>query len=103
MTATKRCKGKDIAAELLYCMHVSLYAGFCAVNILRKFGILSGLSSAPFDLSILKLMSEVDDSGSDLYGDSQTKAKWILNMVTLFSVKHLPLYKGPLSIMHTSI
>ncbi len=58
-----------------------LSIGFCALNILSKFGTLSGLSSAPFDLSILKLMSEVDKSGSDLCGDSQTKAKWILNMV----------------------
>ena len=63
-------------------MCISVYIGFCALNILRKFGILSGLSSAPFDLSILKLMSEVDKSGSDLHGDSQTKAKWILKMVT---------------------
>ena len=83
MTATNRCKGKDCAEELFYCMHVSLSVGFCAVNILRKFGVLSSLSSAPFDSSILKLMSEVDDSGTDLHGDSQTKAKWILNMVTL--------------------
>jgi hypothetical protein len=60
-------------------MYLSI--GFCALNILSKFGTLSGLSSAPFDLSILKLMSEVDKSGSDLRGDSQTKAKWILNMV----------------------
>lgn len=59
--------------------------GFCALNILSKFGELSGLSSAPFDSSILKLMSEVDNSGSDLHGDSQTKAKWILSMVTLNS------------------
>ena len=82
MTAINRCKGKDRPTEVLYCMHVSLSIGFCALNILSKFGVLSSLSNVPFDLSILKLMSEVDSSDSDLRGDSQTKAKWILNMVT---------------------
>ena len=66
-------------------VYACVSTGFCALNILSKFGELSGLSSAPFDSSILKLMSEVDNSGSDLRGDSQTKAKWILSMVTLNS------------------
>ena len=59
------------------------------MNILSKFETLSSLSSAQLDLSILKLMSKIENSDSDLHGDRQTKAKWILNMVILISMNAL--------------
>lgn len=53
----------------------------CVVNVLNKFGEISGLSRMQFDLSIMESVPQAESSISDLHGDSNTKAKWILDMV----------------------
>lgn len=53
------------------------------VDVLYKYGQLSGLTRRNFDLTILKSMPVVESSTGDLLGDRQMKATWIQNMVLL--------------------
>ena len=55
------------------------------IDVLSKFGRLSGLSKKGCDWSILKLIPLVEISSNDLLGDNHQKAVWIHNMVIVQS------------------
>ena len=59
--------------------------GLCVLDVLSKFGRLSGLSKKGCDWSILKSVPFVEISSNDLLGDNHQKAMWIRNMVSVWS------------------
>lgn len=89
IAAANRCKGAEVYIDsccLLYIFHVCSYSGVCVVNVLYRFGQLSGLSMEPFNLSLLESVPQMHSSVSDLLGDRQTKANWIQNVVPFIKV-----------------